>query len=305
MGWLWSSGASSDAARYKGFDPDVRQALAEEGPSRAAAPSVQTKVTQSEVVDHIRVKPEVPPESLFQDGRYAHLWKNYQPLAEIEASDVNHDKLSAVIEVHKERQAHITRTALENCVFYREDERNCLANGSFQERLTMCKSQTKASNRCYVMQSRFLKALGYAGTGTTESDNENIQLHAETLYNRMLEREQETAQAKAAGLPEPAFSPLFHVDRQQQSSTAAVRKEALQYMGEEKFAQFEAAMSDKPAAEKELELQLIIADAKSVMQYSGQVGSYFEEERLARAKRREKGQETFGDTLKRWGGWNQ
>ena len=59
-------------------------------------------------------------------------------------------------------------------------------------------------------KQRFLKALGYGSAyARPESVDEAIQMHADTLYHRMLAQEAATADAKAAGLPEPQFPPML------------------------------------------------------------------------------------------------
>ncbi|KAL8965688.1 MAG: hypothetical protein Q9197_006383, partial [Variospora fuerteventurae] len=57
---------------------------------------------------------------------------------------------------------------------------------------------------------RFLKALGYLSTEDRPADvDEQIQMHADTLYHRMLAQEAAAASAKANNLPAPTFEPLI------------------------------------------------------------------------------------------------
>ena len=59
-------------------------------------------------------------------------------------------------------------------------------------------------------KQRFLKALGYGSAyARPEAVDEAIQMHADTLYHRMLAQEAAVADAKAAGLPEPQFPPML------------------------------------------------------------------------------------------------
>lgn len=59
-------------------------------------------------------------------------------------------------------------------------------------------------------KQRFLKALGYLSTyDRPASVDEDIQMHADTLYHRMLDQEKAIEAAKAAGEPVPTFAPLI------------------------------------------------------------------------------------------------
>ena len=79
--------------------------------------------------------------------------------------------------------------------------------------MTMCRTENKAFNRCYTMQSRFLKALGYLSNDlATMDEEEKIQMHADRLYHEMLEREKMIEEAKGAGRDAPVFEPLIQPD---------------------------------------------------------------------------------------------
>ena len=57
---------------------------------------------------------------------------------------------------------------------------------------------------------RFLKALGYMSTFDRPPEvEEEIQMHADTLYHRMLAQEKATEEAKSAGKPLPKFPPIL------------------------------------------------------------------------------------------------
>jgi hypothetical protein len=96
----------------------------------------------------------VPHESLYKDGRYAHLWKTYKPYAAIEAeTKSDHEKLMDVLDAFKERKAQIGKAALENCALEQLDWNNCMKSGDWTSRLTMCRAEVKKFERCYMMQS--------------------------------------------------------------------------------------------------------------------------------------------------------
>lgn len=355
MGWLWSS--SSDATKpkedaYQKLDPSLREFLDRESPARnqhtpktatdtQPRPSYreQLGLTKSEdrnpdaAADAENQKPIVPPESLYQDGRYAHLWKNYVPLAEAEGSlRSDTDQLQQVIEQYNERKAQIGRTAVENCVFEQLAESDCFMNGGWSARMTMCREENRAFNRCYTMQSKFLKALGYMSMQRTAEEEEKIQMHADRLYQEMLAREKSLQQAKEAGLPEPTFKPLLNnataaaamgvdaVPKTNTSVSSAVaaataatpaipaqtqNRSPLDIYSEEKRKAIEARLAGKTPAERELEIQLLVADSNNSAEYAGKIEEYFKEEQKSRADRRERGRETFGDTIKRMWGWDR
>lgn len=158
MGWLPSflgGDKSSDS-----IDPKLREFLDKEAPVKytpsqpphpqtpppSAAPSIPPP-------EESRPKALVPPESLYQDGRYAHLWKNYRPLAQIEAETMTeHDKMTEVLETFKSRKADVQRAAMENCSLQQEEWTNCMKNGSWEDQLQMCRHQVQKFERCYNMQ---------------------------------------------------------------------------------------------------------------------------------------------------------
>lgn len=56
---------------------------------------------------------------------------------------------------------------------------------------------------------RFLKALGYLSSPRPGLVEEQIQMHADTLYHRMLAQEAAIAAAKASNTPIPTFPPIM------------------------------------------------------------------------------------------------
>lgn len=219
MGWFWDRPvSSSDSDPLRNLDPTLREFLDKESPVKykpAASPtppaSTTTSATQTNAPQPSPSTPIVPKESLYPDGRYASLWKNYRPQAEIEAEGKSEqEKLSDVLEGYKERKVQIGRAAVENCALEQEAIDNCYDHGTYMDRLMMCRPETRAFERCYVMQSRFLKALGYLSTYERPPDvDEAIQMHADTLYHRMLAQEQAIETAKATGQPIPTFPPIL------------------------------------------------------------------------------------------------
>ncbi len=182
MGWFWGSTSSGDDNRsqdpLRGLDPSLRDFLAKESPvkysssdpppapepiptptsssSRKAAAPEESSVQDTE--------PKVPPQSLFKDGRYAHLWKGYQSKEEIEAAGKSdQEKIDDVLEGYKYRKAEIGRAALENCALEQWQVNECFRNGGWASRLTMCRTENRELERCYLMQSVCLFHLMLTG----------------------------------------------------------------------------------------------------------------------------------------------
>ncbi|KAL9602445.1 MAG: hypothetical protein Q9219_001869 [cf. Caloplaca sp. 3 TL-2023] len=221
-GWFGDSDSSSNTNNdpLRDLDPSLREFLEREAPIKyetappspapppQAIPQTTPQQTASEQEDH---HPSVPPESLYQDGRYAHLWKNYKSRGEVE----NHyrsdqEKLMDLLDNYKSRKARIGKAALENCACEQEAMSDCYRSGNWKSKMTMCRKENKAFERCYMMQARFLKALGYFAAYDRPAEvDEQIQMHADTLYHKMLAQEAAIADAKAADAPIPTFGPII------------------------------------------------------------------------------------------------
>lgn len=328
MGWFWgSSTESSKDDAYQKLDPKLREFLDRESPVKYRAPTPEnTPATpkssdaasnqyrsqlgiapSAESAEKTTTPPKVPTESLYQDGRYAHLWKDYKSLEDVEGSKSDQDRLADVIDAFNERKAMIGRAAVENCVFEQIAEKDCFDRGGWHARTTMCRAEAKVFNRCYTMQSRFLKALGYLSMERTPEEDEKIQMHADKLYQEMLQREKVAEEAKAAGKPAPAFQPLLDPQSTAEAlgvKTDAPQKSGLDMFSAEKKQQIEANLAGKTPQERELEIQLLVAEAHAKVEYTYKVSDYLHEEKAKRADRRERGRETFGDSIKRLWGWS-
>ncbi|KAL1305580.1 hypothetical protein AAFC00_007185 [Neodothiora populina] len=337
MGWFWGStdnqGASTSSKdAYNDLDPSLRDFLEKESPYRhqpAPKPAQQqqqqqesqsyrsqlgiTKPDESATTPPASSTPAssdskaaVPQESLFKDGRYAHLWKTYTPMSEIEASSrTDQDRLTDVVEAYNERKAQIGRAAVENCVFEQIAEHECFKKGGVQARLTMCSEQNKAFNRCYTMQSRFLKALGYLSMERSEAEEERIQMHADSLYQEMIAREKAAAKAIDEGLPVPKFEPLINNAAATDVSASENKGKGLDMYTAERRKEIEASLAGKSPDERELDIQLLVAEQNASREYAEKIQEYFQDEKKLRADRKERGRETFGDSIKRIWGWDR
>lgn len=167
MGWLDSIWGRRSDDPLQDFDPKVREFLKKESPVKydkkssqddqppiaQQAPAAATTPAERTARNGAAAN-AVPRESLYQDGRYAHLWKTYRPLAEVEGeTKSDHEKLQDVLDAFKSRKAAIGAAALENCADEQLDWNNCMKGGSLRARMTMCRDEVRKFERCYNMQS--------------------------------------------------------------------------------------------------------------------------------------------------------
>jgi hypothetical protein len=200
----------------------------------------------------------LPKESLFQDGRYKHIWKTYIPQDELEAATAT--PVERVMAAKKDRNRTIHKAALENCAFEEEMQQDCFKGGSLTDRVrgrvTMCNQETKAFNRCYQLQAKFLQALGYMGNSwSTAEDEEKIQMHADKLYHRMMDYEAEAEEAKRNNQPVPPLSSLFNPTR----PAPTIEQMALPQAMEEKM---KKPLHEYPPHERELAARAALQEAR-------------------------------------------
>ncbi|KAJ2906409.1 hypothetical protein MKZ38_001769 [Zalerion maritima] len=214
MGWLdslWSSEKKSDPLGK--LDPQLKAFLEKESPvkyelstesasKRAPSPdSSQSPTQQSHPETPVPQQPKVPPQSLFPDGRYAHLWSTYRPLSDIETeSKTDNEKLQDVLDGYKERKKRIAKAAIENCANEQWEWRDCMTEGGIRAKTTMCNKEVRRFERCYGVMNDFRRP------GDVDED---IQVHAYDIYQAMLKQEAAMAAARKAGEPAPKFPPLI------------------------------------------------------------------------------------------------
>ncbi|CAD0039089.1 unnamed protein product [Aureobasidium pullulans] len=334
MGWFWGNNSNSDTkGAVENLDPSLREFLNSESKTRQQqqqqqptqlpqdTPSYRSQVgipdEPQEPAQAPKNENEVPSQSLYQDGRYAHLWKNYRPQEQIEqAGRSENERLADVIDTYNDRKARIGRAALENCALEQWAEHECFESGGIAAKFMLCKEQTRSFNRCYTMQSRFLKALGYLSMQRTADEEERIQMHADKLYHEMLDREKAMKEAEANQLPKPEFKPLITststteaLGTQQpaaaaQAASTQTQREGLDMYAGEKRKALEQSLADKTPAEREIEIQLMAGEARANAEYAAVVHDHFEAEKKTREGRKERGRETVGDAIKRAWGWD-
>ncbi|EXJ61338.1 uncharacterized protein A1O5_11896 [Cladophialophora psammophila CBS 110553] len=284
MGWFWG-GKSNQNDPAKDLDDDLKQFLKEqqprpyvpaEAPIEPPQPSekLSPTVKQSEQIIPDTIAPAeerpLPKESLFQDGRYKHIWKTYIPQDEITAATST--PVERVLSARKDRNQSIHKAALENCAFEEEMQQICFKGGNLTERLrgrmTMCHEETKAFNRCYTLQAKFLQALGYMTSATSSAeDDEKIQMHADKLYHRMMDYEAEVDEAKRNNQPIPPLSSLFNPNR----PAPTLEQMALPKAMEDKM---KKPLHEYPPHERELAARAALQEAKLTDLYAEDLFKY-------------------------------
>ncbi|KAI1621325.1 hypothetical protein EDD37DRAFT_111967 [Exophiala viscosa] len=289
MGWLWG-GNKTQNDPAKALDSDLKQFLDEQQPRPyvpAEVPKAPEAPTSKPVEQPVPAteKPAearpLPRESLFQDGRYKDIWKTYVPQNDIAVATST--PVERVLAARKDRRQTIHKAALENCAFEEELQQECFKSDDLTKRLkgrmTMCHEETKAFNRCYTLQAKFLQALGYmTSSTTTDEDEEKIQMHADKLYHRMMDYEAEVDEARRSNRPIPPLSSLFNPRR----AAPTIEQMALPKNMEEKL---KKPLNDYPPHERELVARAALQEAKLTDLYAEDLFTYtvtMNEDRKAR-----------------------
>ena len=331
MGWLWGSNNSSNGQEQ--LDPSLRDFLKNEAPtgqrpSLPAAPPKEkpadaaTPQSQPQAPTEPQ-KPFVPPQSQFQDGRYAHLWKDYTPQdVLLDRGKSEQDRLRDLVDAYNDRKASVGRVAMENCALEYLEQFECFRHPTtWWSAGTMCIAESRKFNRCYDMQSKFLKALGYMTMDArSPEEDERIQMHADKLYQQMMEQEAEMEKAKAEGRPMPKFESVLSKRNvvQAMSATSSAATVPVAEIGKpnnsddaeiwnqikpEVRKEYEKKLDTMSPEEREIERMAVVGELRAQTGVAKKLEQTFVEERVARMKRKEAGQATFGDTIKTLWGW--
>jgi hypothetical protein len=124
--------------------------------------------------------------------------------------------------------------------------------------------------------------------------NERIQMHADTLYQRMLKQEEQIEEAKAAGKEIPKFPPLLS-DRPRfapQSQQQTIRVEDLSPQVQ---AGFKKRLEGKAGEEREVEERAIRAELQSGEDLARNLGNMYDQQKAERDARKKEGKERIGD----------
>lgn len=151
---------------------------------------------------------------------------------------------------------------------------------------------------------KFLKALGYLSTmDRTDDVDERIQMHADTLYHRMLDQEKAVEAAKAEGRPIPVFKPILTKPpnklKPDEAEEAPFEGNKLQPSDLNPRIQkaLKKRLEDLPEMERELEERAIKAEIQAGEQVASSLETLYEKQAEERRKRKEAGKETMGDRL--------
>ncbi|KAE9966990.1 hypothetical protein EG327_011648 [Venturia inaequalis] len=219
MGWPWGS-ASQTSNEVKNLDPSLREML----DNQNSKPLVPPPKPETPYLDQVTTAPKpsettttaadsapkVPPQSQFQDGRYAKLWENYKPLAQVEdATKTDQQRMRDLMEDQESKKAFLGMMALENCAMEQWAEHECLTGPVSVSRALLCRDENRAFSRCFETQSKLLKALGYMSVINQPEEAEKVQMHADRLWQRIVEQEKAIDEAKKNDQPIPHFQPVL------------------------------------------------------------------------------------------------
>lgn len=300
MSWFWGKKKEDDPT--KSLDSDLKQFLDSQQP-RPYTTVDQTKTDTAKAQEPEDLKPKtraelspderaLPAQSLYQDGRYKHLWKTYVPQSDYE---VETSPAQRVMDAKKERKNSLVQAALENCAFEEELKRSCYKEGTTLERIrgrvTLCSRETKAFNRCFQLQAKFLQALGYAGSVySTAEEDERIQMHADKLYHRMMDYEAAVDDAKAKGEPIPPLTSVFNPDRPAPTIEQINLPKNLEKG-------LKTPLKDLPPHEREVAARAILEETKVAQTYADDFFKYTTTLNEGRLDRQKKLVAAFGPTL--------
>lgn len=177
-----------------------------------------------------------------------------------------------------------------------------------------CRKESRRFARCFDLQTRLLKALGYMDFNVGEQQREVMRTRADEVWSEICRREDETLLAEKEGREKPVFGALPGARWVKRPAVAVAveegdaegrEKRLLALFTEQKREEMEKRLAKLPLPERELEIRLEIAEAEVHRGYGDEVGRYVEMEKEERRQRREEGKSTLGDWLKSVGGWSQ
>jgi hypothetical protein len=137
--------------------------------------------------------------------------------------------------------------------------------------------------------------LGYLSTYNRPPEvDEKIQMHADTLYHRMLDQEAAIEAAKVEGRPIPPFPPLVTTPIAPISGTNQLDPSDLPPAVQKQLKKRLDGLSDE---EREVEEKAIKAEIEAGEQVAGRLGSIYQKQEEEKKTRKEQGRETIGDKL--------
>jgi hypothetical protein len=137
--------------------------------------------------------------------------------------------------------------------------------------------------------------LGYLSTYDRPPEvDEKIQMHADTLYHRMLDQEAAIEAAKAEGRPIPTFPPLVTAPIAPTSDIGHIEPSDLS-PGVQK--QLKKRLEGLSEEEREIEEKAIKAEIQAGEQVAGHLEDLYQKQEEEKRIRKEQGRETIGDKL--------
>jgi hypothetical protein len=151
---------------------------------------------------------------------------------------------------------------------------------------------------------RLLKALGYLSTYERPPEvDEEIQMRADAIFQRMIRQEEAVAKAKEEGRPVPVFAPLIP----KAPAAPAVQKDEVKTIGAVSVTQEPSAhtvrewqikLEKLPEEDRAAELEALKADWKAKAEVATKVQGLWREQAEAREARKAEGKETIVDKVK-------
>jgi hypothetical protein len=330
MVWPFGPSSGSPSGAPKKLDQDLQDFVDQESAKRSndqnpsPAPTINPPQPdrQRAETSTTDVKPASTPQSLFKDGRYAHLWGSYRSPAEVDARSEN-EKLKDMAEDIEWRAQEAVKAAKVNCALEAVAESDCFQHGGLFQRATMCHAETQAYDRCMEVQTKFLKALGYlTAPGRSAQHEERIQMHADSLYHQMLDHETAVKQAKEQGLPPPTFQPVMSRENlakflgTQLPETVQLAEKARQAVKDDKVPdnvpaeyrkkiqktldEHRKKMANMTADERSLEEATLLSNMSEHGKMVEEYTKTLDEQKRQRQQRRQAGKETMTDRARSW-----
>lgn len=152
---------------------------------------------------------------------------------------------------------------------------------------------------------RLLKALGYLSiTDRSPEAEEEIQLHADTLYQRVVAQEAEITAAREAGLPIPKFPPLIPrvapipgERPQQQQQPQQQPQGELEELPPDRLEALRAKLKKVPEEERAAEEEAFRAEWRAKNEVAGRVYDLWRQQDEDRRVRKQRGEETMWDKV--------
>ena len=133
--------------------------------------------------------------------------------------------------------------------------------------------------------------------------DEKIQMHADTLYHRMLDQEKAMEAAKEEGRPIPEFPPLLSSKKSNDDASSATapsfteNKTKPSDLPERVQVELKKRLEGLNPEEREVEERAIKAEIQAGEEIAGNLGKIYQTQAEDRRKRKEQGRETIGDRI--------